>query len=75
MVNHGFRFQTYLLTDDEKGEYLMPLHYHRHPVSRTRTVLLRLIKTGTGFVRHETDQVLELFSTMHSASWDPFREP
>lgn len=71
MVNHGLRFQTYLLTDDEKGKYLIPPHCHMHPVSRTRTVLLPLIKTGTGFVRHDTDQVLELFSTMHSASWDP----
>lgn len=71
MVNHGFRFQTYLLTDAEKGQYLMPLHCHMHPFSKRHTVVLPLIKTGTGFVRHRTKIVPELSSsTMYSASWD-----
>lgn len=69
MVNHCFRFQTFLMTDIDKGQYLMPLHCHLHHNSGRLRVVLRLTKTGTGFVRHQTQQ-MSVFS-MSSTSWDP----
>ncbi|KAK0746945.1 hypothetical protein B0T18DRAFT_292497, partial [Schizothecium vesticola] len=53
MVNHCFRFQICLMTDARNGQYLMPLHCHMISVSRSCTIVLRLIKTGAGFVRHK----------------------
>ncbi|KAK1832596.1 heterokaryon incompatibility protein-domain-containing protein [Podospora conica] len=73
MVNHCFSFQTSLLTDTENGQYLMPLHCRKNPEDfhSSFTIALELIKTATGFVRHERTIIPSNFNITHPTSWDP----
>ena len=74
MINRRVGFQACLKTEKSQGDYLMRLHCRNADDPELSTVVIRLVKTPGGFVRHRTD------STFHGdqhhgitdpSSWDP----
>ncbi|KAK1758893.1 HET-domain-containing protein, partial [Echria macrotheca] len=74
VVNRNVGFQACLRTDTNHGDYLMRLHCKDAGDRQDRTVVIRLVKTPGGFVRHSTDNVFygELHHDVQDLeSWDP----
>lgn len=75
MTNRGVEFQTSLKMDLTKQDYIMPLYCRDSSVQQTEARLgmisIRLIKTSSGFARHQAGKVF-VDNDESTSNWDPF---